>query len=316
MNENNMTMRDAFISRVYDEMHTNQEIYFLSGDFGAPMLDRLRDKFPDRFINVGIAEQNLINVATGIALEGYTVFVYFIAPFVMRAYEQVRINLSMTSAVRKVNVNMIGVGCGLSYEVSGPTHHCLEDIAIMRLLPNVKVFSPSDWPIAQQFVNFALRTPEPKYLRFDGKPLPPLSDRAFTADFDKGFRELAHGENICIVATGCMSHTAIDTARALAEEGIKIGVVDMFMLKPVNEPLLLRTLQGYRHVITMEEAFTGNGGLDCIVSNLIQRNKMNASIHSVGITDGYVFDIGDRSFLHKLHGMDRTSLTARIKALG
>ena len=139
-------MRDVFIEQVYYRMRDDRNIFFLCADFGSPKLDKLKEDFNDRFINVGIAEQNLINISTGLALEGFTVYAYAIAPFlVMRAYEQIRINLSLHAQLRDVNVNLVGVGAGLSYDVSGPTHHCLEDITIMKVLPNLEVFSPSDW---------------------------------------------------------------------------------------------------------------------------------------------------------------------------
>ena len=156
-------------------MHDDNSIFFISADFGSPKLDILREKFKDRFINVGIAEQNLINISTGLALEGFTVYAYAIAPFLtMRAYEQIRVNLALHAQLKEININLIGVGAGLSYDVSGPTHHCLEDITIMRTLPNLIVFSPSDWILAQKFVDYSIKVKKPKYLRFDGKPLPQI----------------------------------------------------------------------------------------------------------------------------------------------
>jgi transketolase len=108
-----MTMRDAFIGTLCDRMATDETIFFLAADLGAPALDRIRDQFPDRFINVGIAEQNLVNVATGLALEGFTVYTYAIAPFItMRAYEQARVNLAISSQIRPINVTMLGLGGG------------------------------------------------------------------------------------------------------------------------------------------------------------------------------------------------------------
>ena len=315
MNQEKTTMRDAFIGRIYDRMRSDENIFFLSGDFGAPMLDRLREDFRDRFFNVGIAEQNLINVATGMALEGCTVYAYFIAPFIMRAYEQVRINLSMTSAVRPVNVNMIAVGSGLSYEVSGPTHHCLEDIALMRLLPNVQLFSPSDWHVARQFVDYSAVTPGPKYLRFDGKPLPLLGDENRAIDFGCGFRRLAEGTTVCLVATGFMSHSAMAASLKLAQAGISTGVLDLFMLKPISEERLAAALKGYRHIITLEEAFVGNGGIDSLINGLAVKGALDAEIHNLGIHDRYVFDIGSRMFLHGHHQIDPDGLVAFVKTL-
>ena len=113
------TMRDALIEGIYRRMHDDRQIYFLSADMGAPILDKLRVDFKDRFINVGIAEQNLVNVAAGLALEGFTVYAYAIAPFLLRSYEQIRVNLALSSQVRELNVNIIGVGAGVSYDIRG-----------------------------------------------------------------------------------------------------------------------------------------------------------------------------------------------------
>ncbi|MHC4753620.1 MAG: transketolase family protein, partial [Planctomycetota bacterium] len=112
-NNNIRTMRDALIEQIYKRMHSDENIFFVSADMGAPLLDNLRADFNDRFVNVGIAEQNLINVSTGLALEGFTVYAYAIAPFLtMRAYEQIRTNLALNSHHRNINVNMLGVGAG------------------------------------------------------------------------------------------------------------------------------------------------------------------------------------------------------------
>ena len=143
--EKTIAMRDTFLESVYALMSKNKDIFFVTADFGSPVLDKIRSDCPDQFINVGIAEQNLINVSVGIALEGYKVFAYAIAPFItMRCYEQIRVNLALLSNIRKLNVNLIGVGAGYSYPVSGPTHQCYEDISIMRTMPNMQIFSPRD----------------------------------------------------------------------------------------------------------------------------------------------------------------------------
>ena len=108
-------MRDVFLERIWQSMKTDDTIFFITADFGSPVLDKIREDFPDRFANVGIAEQNLINVTSGLALEGFKVFAYAIAPFItMRCYEQIRVNLALLSKVRPMNVNLIGVGAGYS----------------------------------------------------------------------------------------------------------------------------------------------------------------------------------------------------------
>ncbi len=165
-------MRDVFLQSLYEQMKQNDKIFFLAADFGSPILDKIRADYPNRFINVGIAEQNLINVATGLALEGFIVYAYAIAPFItMRCYEQIRVNVAILSQVRPMNINFIGVGAGVSYAMSGPTHHCLEDLSIMNTLPNMEVFSPADYVTAQAHVKRTLNLKQPKYIRFDAKPM-------------------------------------------------------------------------------------------------------------------------------------------------
>lgn len=304
------TMRDVFIEKIYNEMHENESIFFISDDFGAPSLDKVREKFKDRFINVGIAEQNLINIAAGLALEGFTVYAYGIASFItMRAYEQIRTNLSISSQIKPINVNIIGVGAGLSYDVSGPTHHCLEDISIMRLLPNIIVFSPSDWKLAECFINYSINIKSPKYLRFDSKPLNQIYDKINDLNIENGFYELVRGEKVCLVSTGFMTHRALRASKELIQD---VGVIDMFILKPVNEELLFDALKKYECVITLEEAFINRGGLDGLLSNLLNKYQSSIRISKLGFNDKYVFDLGDRDHLHKINNLDEESIIRTV----
>ena len=308
------TMRDVFIDGIFHKMEEDEDIFFISADFGSPMLDKLRDKFKDRFINVGIAEQNLINISTGLALEGFTVYAYAIAPFLtMRAFEQIRINLSLHAQFKAVNVNFIGVGAGLSYDVSGPTHHCLEDISIIRTLPNIILFSPSDWVLAQEFIDYSINVKKPKYLRFDGKPLNNIYESMENVGLDDGFKEIKKGNEICLISTGYMTHTAIKTADTLAKDGIKAGVTDVFLLKPINENLFIETLKDYKYLITIEEAFINKGGLDSLVSSIIDKYDLNIKLKRIGFKDAYVFDVGGREYLHKINNLDDISIAKCIK---
>jgi len=305
-----MTMRDAFIGRLCDRMATDTSIFFLSADLGAPALDRIRFEFPDRFINVGIAEQNLINVASGLALEGFAVYTYAIAPFItMRAYEQVRVNLAISSQIRPVNVTMLGLGGGVSYQVSGPTHHCLEDLAIMRLLPNISVYCPSDWVTAAALVDQTSTTTGPKYIRFDGKALPALQQCIDADDMKQGFRELAKGSKVCIVSTGYMTHRAVSVATEIGG----VGVIDLFRLKPFDRNRLMGTISSYKHIITIEEGFIGGGGLDSAIGALLTDVRSRITLDRIGFNDRYVFELGSRDHLHGLNGMGNASIAERVR---
>jgi len=316
MNTERKTMRDALLEGIYNKMKTDDRIFFLAADFGAPKLDQLRRDFGDRFLNVGIAEQNLVNVAAGIALEGFTVFAYAIAPFLtMRAFEQIRNNLSLLSHAREVNVNLVGVGAGLSYDVSGPTHHCLEDLAVIRTLPNIEVFSPSDWLLAEKFVDHTVKVKKPKYLRFDGKPLPLLAETVPDDIFAQGFRELNKGGETCLVATGYMVHQAVQAAARLREENIEVGVIDLFRLRPFSEELLFDKLKKYRQVMTIEEAFINKGGLDCLIANLLGGQENNIRLRRLGFGDDYVFEVGGREYLHRQLKLDVDSIVRQAKEI-
>jgi transketolase len=305
--------RDALIDKIYDAMIGDDGIFFVSADFGAPSLDRLRDRFASRFLNVGIAEQNLINVATGLALEGWKVYAYAIAPFLtMRAFEQIRTNLSILSHVRPVNVNLIGVGAGLSYDVTGPTHHCLEDACIMRVLPNIAVFSPCDHVTVEHFVEYSLAVKSPKYLRLDGKALPVVYRDGGKLNMEIGFSELRRGSQICFVSTGYMTHKALRLSEALLREGIESGVIDVFMLKPLREDLLAEAVRGYSHIITMEESFKKKGSLDTMVSDILQSRAQDATLIRCGFADNYVFSVGSREHLHAMNGLDDETIIATI----
>lgn len=312
-----MTMRDAFIQAVYNRMATNDKIFFLCADFGSPKLDDLRRDYGNRFINVGIAEQNLINVSTGLALEGFTVYAYAIAPFLtMRAYEQIRVNLSILGQLKSLNINLVGVGAGVSYDVSGPSHHCLEDLAIMRLLPHIEVFSPADWRTAEALADYSVRESKPKYFRLDGKPLPAIYNEDLSPDLSEGFTVLSAPSDICLIGTGYMTHQALKVAAQMAARGKPVGVIDVFRLKPFNALAFTRSICRCRRIVTLEEAFIGNGGLDCAVAGALAEQRLNPEIVKIGFNDKYSFDVGTRDYLHAQAGMGEEAILKAILATG
>ena len=310
----NCAMRDEIIEFVYNELKINKNIMFLCADFGAPMLDALRAEFPDHFINVGIAEQNLINMAAGFAIEGFTVYSYAISAFLsMRSFEQVRTNISLTAQLKKINVNMLSVGAGVSYVLSGPSHHCIEDLCVMRMLPNIQVFSPSDSVLVKKYAGLTLSECRPKYMRFDSKTLPLIYNGISSVEIKRGFYELIEGSQCCLVSTGYMTHTALKAAEELKKNGISAGVIDVFLLSYFDENILYETLKKYDFIITLEEGFVNKGGLDSLITNILVDNSSTAKIKRIGFKDSYIFDNGSREYLHSLHNMDYESICAIVK---
>lgn len=310
-------MRDVLIEGIYEHMRSNERIFFLSADLGSPTLDKIRKNFKARFMNVGIAEQNLINISAGLALEGFVVYAYAITPFlVMRAYEQIRTSLSLLAESKKININLIGLGAGLSYDLSGPTHHSLEDLSIMRTLPNLIIFSPSDWILARRFVDYSIQKAGPKYVRLDGQPLRPIYASTDRIRIEDGFMEIKRGKRSCLISTGYMTHRAIEVADLLKGSGLDIGVVDIFLIKPLKAKGLLRTIKHYVNIVTLEEGFVGKGGLDCLISTMLRDYEVdNISVKSVGFRDKHIFEIGDRAYLHSLNRLDADSIAETVKGI-
>lgn len=282
-------MRDVFLAALFEEMAHDERIFFLAADFGSPILDKIRAQYPSRFINVGIAEQNLINVATGLALEGFKVFAYAIAPFItMRCFEQIRVNVAILSSIRAMNINIIGVGAGVSYAMSGPTHHCLEDLSIMRTLPNIEVFSPSDYVTAELYVKRALSMQTPKYIRFDAQPLGAL--RKSLENFENGFEVLCYGSKAkAIISTGYMTHKAILIAKEL-----DIKLIDLYFINTYDKEKLKEELKNCELIFTLEEAFINSGGLDAEINFHFKDKK----IINLGFEKRYTFEIGSREFIY------------------
>jgi transketolase len=307
-------MREVVIEKITQRMENDESIIFISADIGARKLDYLREHFADRFINIGIAEQNLINVSAGLALEGYNVYAYGISSFITtRCYEQIRVNLSILSQVRKMNVNLIGVGCGYSYAMSGPTHQALEDISIIHALPNMEIISPSDWVCSQSLVDYSLNVKGPKYIRLDSVPLKQIYQRVSDIHIEKGFNELLKGDNVCIISTGYMTHKAILVAEKLSKENISVGLIDIFLLRGFDEKSLEKALMPYSNLVTIEEGFVNKGGLDSIMNSFIREFNMSIKLENFGINDNYSFHIGSRDSMHKINNMSVENIIKRIK---
>lgn len=305
-------MRDALLKNIHKAMAIDENIFFVTADFGSPVLDYIRNDFGDRFINVGVAEQNLINISSGLALEGYIVFSYAIAPFItMRCFEQLRVNLALLSEVRDINVNLIGVGAGYSYVVSGPTHQCYEDISLVRSLPNFKFYSASDEHLAGGFIDYCLTQNGPKYLRFDAQPLPALREKVTVETMKDGYEILRSGADGALLATGYMSHTALFIAETLSNQ-VNLCVIDLFDLTDFNKQKLLDVMNKHKHIFSLEEGFQNCGGLDAIVNGLLKGQQLIENYIGIGVKPGYSFELGTRQELHELVGIGHNAVIAKI----
>jgi transketolase len=313
MNIKPLPMRDVFLEKIWNEMSLDPLIFFVSADFGSPVLDKIREDFPNRFINVGIAEQNLINITAGLAIEGYKVFAYAIAPFItMRCFEQIRVSLALLSEVRPMNVNLIGVGAGYSYVVSGPTHQCYEDITIMRALPNFQVLSPADHITTASLFDGCVATNGLRYLRLDAQVQPVLYPLEPPVATD-GFHLHKKGEKVCFIATGFMTHTAFKVSEEINKNGFKVGIIDIFDLTNFTKEGLKKVLESYSAIVSFEEGFRGRGGLDSMLFEFISESKLNLKTLSIGVDPGYSFELGSRNELHEKVGIGVQSSLKKVQ---
>lgn len=308
-----IAMRDALLERIWRAMGDDPDIFFTCADFGSPVLDKIRADHPKRFVNVGIAEQNLINVSAGLALEGYKVFAYAIAPFItMRCYEQVRVSLALLSQLRRMNVNLIGVGAGYSYVVSGPTHQCYEDLTLMRAMPNMRVLSPADHVTAASMFDTCIATATPKYLRLDAQVLPPVYETA--PDARRGFHVHRRGDHLCLVATGYMLHTALKAAERLQSQGIDATVIDLFDVSGFDAEALAAEISAHAGVVSMEEGFRGRGGVDAMLFDFIANRSLAKALLNIGVEGSYRFELGTRAVLHEQVGIGPDAVFDKICA--
>lgn len=299
-------MRDAFFDRLYETARKDRNIFVVSADMGAPSLDKFRADLGSQYINIGVAEHNMITVASGLALSGKKVFAYAIVPFAtLRCFEATRTNLCFMD----LPVTIVGVGAGFSYDDSGPTHHAMEDIAVMRTLPNLSILNVSDSVMAAEFADTACQLSGPSYVRLDREVLPVLYNQ--DTDFTAGLIQHKVGKDLTIIATGNMVHRALEVAGKLAESSLDAGVIDIFRLKPVNAELLLKYVASSKKVATLEEHFI-TSGLGTIIAEVFVDYGITMPLKRIGINDKYCYNYGGRNNIQAICGLDANSVTKTI----
>lgn len=297
-----VSMRDAFITRLYQLAKEDRDIILVSADMGAPSLDIFRRDLASQFMSVGIAEQNAVAVAAGLAMSGKKPFVFAIMPFVtLRPYELIRVSVCMM----KLPVTLLAVGAGFSYEDSGPTHHSTDDLAAMRALAYMTIWNSSDSVMAAKFADIACQADGPAYVRLDREVLPDIYEKG--NGFFDGLNVLKPGKDVCIVATGNMVHRALEVAQELAQKSIDAAVVDLYRVKPVNEGLLLKTIAPCKKVVTLEEHFLA-GGMGSAVAEILADNDRNVPVKRFGVPEKYYYTYGGRNNIQTQCGLDKDSV--------
>jgi len=296
-------MRDAFFDELLISARAERDLIFLTADHGAFALDQFQRELPDRFLNVGIAEQNMIGVAAGLASRGKVVFAYGIAPFVsLRVLEHLAVDVAAMGAA----VNIVSVGAGFTYSTDGPTHHGLQDLSAVLTIPNITVLNSSDPLNTRSFVQTSVSARSPHYIRIEKEKLPNL-DRAerFEITSPYGYSLLAKGNSkkILIVSTGALTHHVHKMILQLESElGFEYSIIDLHRVKPISLEAV-ELICSYENVITIEEGYTT--GLGAALLNAIHSFKdplAYPQVRCLGVDENYIFDAGCRELLQELYG--------------
>lgn len=302
-------MRTAFINKLTEMARKDEDIYLITADLGFSVFEKFQEEFPNRFINVGIAEANMIGVAAGLAISGKKVYVYSIIPFVtMRCFEQIRIDL----CYQNLNVNLVGVGGGLSYGSAGATHHAIEDIAIMRTLPNMRVICPGDPFETENAVEQVVNMEGPAFIRLNKNNEARLYDENNTIfKIGKGIKVL-QGNNISIITTGNMLEQCISIAQKLKKVGYGINLISMHTIKPIDKEIIKECIDSTKYIFTVEE-HNIIGGLGSAVSEVIVLNMYKQiTFKAFGIPDTYANCAGNRDYFRKIYNIDEETIYKTI----
>lgn len=302
-------MREALAKELVIQAKKNKNLILLTGDLGFTVFEEFQSLFPKQFFNVGVAESNMIGIATGLALSGKTVFCYSIANFVtLRTLEQVRND----TCVHNASVVIVGTGAGLSYSNAGPTHHAVEDIALMRTIPNLNIFSPADTLEVAWTVKTSIKIKKPVYIRLGKKGEPLIHTKIPKLTFGKG-NIIKNGKDFALISTGNLVYNSIEAEKILNKKGINGTVVNFNTLKPIDEKLILSLSRKHKIIFTVEEHVL-SGGLGSIISEVLAPYSTN-NIYSLGIPDVFTFVSGTQQYLREKYGLTPEKIAKTIEKI-
>lgn len=286
-------MRNAFADELTSLGNDDPRLVMLSGDIGNKLFDKFRAAHPERFINCGVAEQNMTGVAAGLAMSGMRPITYTITPFcTTRCLEQIRTD----AAYHDVPVTVVSVGAGLAYAGLGPTHHACEDIAFLRAIPNMIVIAPGDAWEVRAALRAVMQQNKPAYIRM-GKKGEPLVHKGRLDNFKIGESiTIEQGSDVCLLSTGNMLPEVIEAAHALKEKGISAEVVSFHTVKPLDEKRLQDAFSRYKLVATIEEHSLIGGFGSAVAEWIVDAGIAPKKFLRFGTPDAFFKKSGEQEF--------------------
>lgn len=302
-------MRDTFAAELLTLARNDKRIMFVTGDLGFGVFEEFIATCPQQYLNVGVAEQNMIAVSAGLAREGRIVFAYSIGNFpVLRCLEQIRND----AAYHGANVKVVSIGGGFSYGSLGMSHHATEDIAIMRALPEVTTVVPGTRFEVTQSVRGLVATEGTGFLRLDKSA---GSEPTGEVPFEFGaWRVMSDGPDLTLVAAGGILGEAQEAARLLRDDGVSARVVSAHLLAPVERDMVIGALGDNTTVVTVEEHVV-RGGLGGLVAEVIAEDLPGVRLTRMGLAGPYVSAVGTQQYLRERNGLDAASIASRARDL-
>jgi transketolase len=304
-------LRKAFISKLVDLAGGDESIYLLVGDIGFHLVEPFAEAFPERFVNVGIAEQNMAGIAAGLALSGKNVFCYSIANFpTLRCVEQIRNDICS----HRANVKIVAGGTGIIYGALGMTHHTTDDIAIMRALPDMTVIAPGDPVETMLATEMAGRYSGPCYLRLGRTGDPKVHEEIPGLVFGKAIR-LRHGDDVTIIASGGLLYNALKAAEQLTLEGITAELLSMPFIKPLDNTAVLEAAGKTGNIVTIEEHSIIGGLGSAVAEVLAEADIPDTRFKRIGLPDEIVRQVGNQDYLRDFYSLSVEGITSTVKSL-
>jgi transketolase len=304
-------MRNAFAETVTRLAGVDEDIILLAGDIGNRLFDQYKEKFPTRFYNCGVAEASMTGLASGLASSGLKPITYTITPFnTLRCLEQIRVDVCYPD----LPVILVGTGSGMSYASLGVTHHSLEDIAIMRVLPNMNVIAPADSVEVDLALEAAIKMGKPTYIRIGKKGEPKVHLEKPKFEIGKAIT-LQKGEKIALIGVGTMVSVAQKCSKLLESQGHNPSLISLHSIKPLDEDLLERLFLDYQTIVVIEEHGLA-GGAGSAILEWGSENKMDLrKLNCFGTPDRFLMSAGNQMEARESIGLDAKSIVSKINSL-
>lgn len=303
-------MRNAYVAELLN-IAKDSRVFTILADNGIIVFDKYREKYPEQYLNVGIAESNMIGMAAGMATCGFIPFVYTIIPFLtFRPYEYIRNDV----CEQNLNVKLIGIGAGFAYSTLGPTHHATEDISVMRCLPNMTVLCPADPLETRKAAQAAYKLKGPVYMRIGTGKNPSVYAQDYQYIIGQGVL-LKPGTDVTIIGTGTILSEILQAAADLEKTGMSVRVINIHTIKPIDEKLILKAAKETGAVMTVEE-HTIIGGLGSAVAEILLE-KFNGKIKfkRLGLSGVFCSGYGNIQEVREMNGLSKKDIISAAKKL-